>query len=190
MKLDDEFSLVKHFDRACSLLASGIEAGYSNDLNAYQLSLTIPDIDDWWAITIDGKNILQRYIDHVALFSDNEKKHYFETSYKYLSEFEDYKAHFDAKMSQTAEEKWGDKLRYLPHIIRYMDDVFEKLDGYKKLQDTLKEKGMKGSVFLSPANDVAEEDRNLNGFGVYRLIIVTNEIEPNPSHQTPNPRVS
>lgn len=188
MELYDEFSLLDAFNLACEHMAKSIEQGLIVDpQNPRELNVLIPDIDNWWGITIDGEDILTKYINKLLDFSPQKRESYIEHAKETLSEFPDYDRHFKAKISRTFDTGQAEALRYTPHIITYMDDVFEQLTGFKMLQNILEQNELKAKIYLSPTEEVSEEEKHLHGWGVYRFVLVPQETE-NLQPPKPQPR--
>lgn len=185
MQIDDQYHILDQFNEACKDAADVASRTFTHEEFEIKLAMTIPDIDDWWTIQIDGKDIKTRYIEFIASFNDTDRQKFLDQGRQEIAKFPDYEAHFRAARS-TAMEPLTIDMHYLPHFVEYMNDVFEQFEGYNVLQRTLENEGMSGRLCMRLVNEDHSDfmDKgNLHGLCNYRMVLLakTNPIPPTQS---------
>ena len=116
MQIDDQFHILDQFNEACRDAADVASRTFTQEEFEIKLAMTIPDIDDWWTIQIDNKDIKTRYIEFIAGLSDQKRENRLKQGYDEIAKFPEYNAHFRAARSNAVEPLNID-LNYLPHFV-------------------------------------------------------------------------
>jgi len=194
MKLDDEFGLLEIFNDACYEMARAIQDGMADKYIAngdvefiLDELVVIEQVEDWWNISIETNDITARhdfftlYVNRLREYFPSERDEYFDNARQMLKDFNIYSSHFDAKLDRVEIETLPEKIRYLPHIVTYLDNVFESYRGFEVLKNELAEEGLEPKIYFTPVQDENRQPENLNldTPNVYRLVLMARKKDDN-----------
>ena len=187
MTLDDEYGLLETFNDACYEMARALQDGVANkyiaqDQQEFVLGemVGIDQVEDWWTISFETEGIPPRqdfftsYVEQLKKLTKVRLNEYFDGARTMLRDFNIYSSHFDAKLERVAAEELPEKIRYLPHVITYLDNVFESHRGYEVLKAEMAKEGLEPKIYFTPTepNDRNSDNLNLDTNGVYKLVLI------------------
>ncbi|GEM_PF-6923095 len=178
MKIDDPFHILDQFNEACKDAADKAAHTVAQEFEI-KLAVAIADIDDWWTIQIEDRDVKTRYADFLTHKTPEERQDFLSIGREEINHFPANKAHLNAARAASKVPLLID-MHYLPHFVEYMDDVFDAMEGYRYMQQILKDNTMSGRIAMRLVDDGPKDFENAgnpHGLCQYRLSLLA-ELEP------------